>query len=51
MGNWWKKSVVFDLNKPEDAELARYAKSFDNFSAAVRRWLRELKQKEVESKR
>ncbi len=48
MGNWWKKSVAFNLDKPDERALADYANSLDNFSAAVRRWLHEMRKKDFE---
>ncbi len=41
---WWKKPVAFNLDDPEDRELAEFARGMDNFTAAVKRWLRTLRQ-------
>ncbi|WP_018130575.1 hypothetical protein [Effusibacillus pohliae] len=41
---WINKPVCFDREDPEDAELYKFARSLDNFTALVKRWLRELRE-------
>ena len=44
MARWYNKPVSFNLDDDADAELCEYARGMDNFTAAVKRWLRGVRE-------